>query len=254
MQRPDGHRPELDTESPGASLLEQTAQPNHLLRALPADVLAALAPHLERVDVPLLETLASEGEPYEHVYFPETGVISIVSKLDDGTEVEIGTIGNEGMAGLNVVLGASSIPSLTLMEVPGTTLRAPAAMVAALIEEHPEMLRLLLRYAHAFMVQVAQTAACNRAHEIYARCARWMCMAHDRMGGAPHFLLAQHVLAQMLGVRRAGVTVAAGALQKKGFIRYSRGKITILDRQGLEGAACECYGIVKREYERLLGS
>jgi CRP-like cAMP-binding protein len=251
MHTPIGHE-RGDAREP--SLVTETPQANLILRALPADALASLEPHMERVEVPLLEVLAREGEPYEYVYFPETGVISIVNKLADGTEVEVGTIGNEGMAGLHVVLGASSIPSLTLMEVPGTAVRIPTTVFRAIADERPEVLRLVQRYAQAFLVQVAQTAACNRAHEIYARCARWMCMAHDRMGGATHFLLAQHVLAQMLGVRRAGVTVAAGALQKKGYIRYSRGKITILDREGLESVACECYGIVKREYERLLGA
>lgn len=226
---------------------------NRLLNALPSEVIAAMEPHMERQALPLLETLAEPGNPYEHVFFPETGVISLVNKLADGSEVEVGTIGNEGMAGLNVILGSSSLPSLALMEIPGEVVRVPAKVMVSLAEQSAEVRRLLQRYSLAFLIQVGQTAACNRAHEIYERCARWMCMAHDRMNGASQIALTQHVLAQMLGVRRAGVTVAAGMLQKAGFIRYTRGKITILDRAGLESASCECYGIVKREYERLLG-
>jgi CRP-like cAMP-binding protein len=245
-------RAQEDVTSPPFAV-EDSLQPNRLLRAFPADAIARLEPHMERMDIPLLEVLAEPGVPYEHVFFPETGVISLVNKLDDGTEVEVGTIGNEGMAGINVVLDSGSIPSITLMEIPGEAVRIPVTTMVALIEEYPEVRRLLLRYAQAFMIQIAQTATCNRVHEIYGRCARWMCMAHDRMGGAPQFMLTQYVLSQMLGVRRAGVTVAAGQLQKAGFIRYSRGRITVLDRPGLESAACECYGIVKREFDRLLG-
>jgi CRP-like cAMP-binding protein len=242
-----------DATSP-SSAVEDSAQPNRLLRAFPADAIAQLEPQMERIDVPLLEVLAEPGVPYEHVFFPETGVISLVNRLADGSEVEVGTIGNEGMAGLNVVLDSASIPSVTLMEIPGEVIRVPVTALVALTEEYPEVRRLLLRYVQAFMIQVGQTAACNRAHEIYGRCARWMCMSHDRMGGAQQFMLTQHVLSQMLGVRRAGVTVAAGQLQRAGFIKYSRGRITILDRPGLESAACECYGIVKREFDRLLGT
>ena len=246
------HSPTSDDTTTSPAAVEDSPRPNRLLRAMPADVVALLEPHMERLNVPLLEVLGEPGVPFEHVFFPETGVISIVNKLSDGSEVEVGTIGNEGMAGLNVVLDSESIPCLTLMEIPGDIVRVPVRVIVALAEERPEVRRILLRYAQAFMIQVAQTASCNRMHEIYGRCARWMCMAHDRMGGAPQFLLTQHVLAQMLGVRRAGVTAAAGMLQKAGLIRYTRGKITILDRAGLEQASCECYGIVKREFDRLL--
>ena len=254
MPSPTGQLHTHDGGTSPASAVEDSPRPNRLLRALPANVIAQLEPHMERMEVPLLEVLAEPGTPYEHVFFPETGVISLVNRLADGSEVEVGTIGNEGVAGLNVILDSASIPSITLMEIPGEVVRVPVTTMVALTEEYPEVRRLLLRYAQAFMIQVAQTAACNRVHEIYGRCARWMCMSHDRMGGEAQFMLTQYVLSQMLGVRRAGVTVAAGQLQRAGFIRYSRGRITVLDRPGLEGAACECYGIVKREFDRLLGS
>ena len=253
MPSPTAHPRTQEDETSPSTTVEDSPRPNRLLRALPAAVIARIEPHMERIDVPLLEVLAEPGQPFEHVFFPETGVISLVNKLADGSEVEVGTIGNEGMAGLNVVLDSPSLPVITLMEIPGEVVRLPVTTMVTVVEEYPEVRRLLLRYAQAFMIQVAQTAACNRVHEIYGRCARWMCMSHDRMGGQPQFMLTQHVLSQMLGVRRAGVTVAAGQLQRAGFIRYSRGRITILDREGLEGAACECYGVVKREFERLLG-
>lgn len=249
-----GHPLTHDDAAAATTVAGQPARHNRLLRALSPDVLARLQPHMERVHVPLLEVLCEPRVPFTHVYFPETGVISIVNRLSDGSEVEVGTIGNEGMAGLSAVLDSESIPSVTLMEIPGEVLRVPVDVVVALAEERPEVRRMLHRYAQAFMIQIAQTASCNRSHEIYERCARWMCMAHDRMGGASHFLLTQHVLAQMLGVRRAGVSVAASMLQRAGFIRYSRGRVTILDLPGLEGASCECHAVVKGEFDRLLGA
>lgn len=252
----------MSTPSPGRteenaaaapSVATPSAHNNRLLRALSAEDYALLRPHMERVQIPVRQILAEQDAPFTHVFFPETGVISLVNRMADGGEVEVGTIGNEGMAGLSVVLGAQPLPSVTMMEIPGEVIRVPAPLVAELAESRLAVRRLLGRYAQAFLIQVGQTASCNRVHEIYERCARWMCMAHDRMGGAEQFVMTQEVLAQMLGVRRAGVTVAAGMLQRAGFIRYSRGKITILDRVGLEAASCECYGVVKTHYDRLLG-
>lgn len=232
----------------------QAVEQNRLLRALPAEDYALLAPHMERVQVPLLEVLAEPNTPFTHVMFPQTGVISVVNRVTGGGLVEVGTIGNEGMAGLSVILDAESVPSVTLMEIPGTIVRIPAPLFARLTDERPAIRRLVNRYTQAFLIQVAQTASCNRAHEIAERCARWICMAHDRMCGAPQFQLTQEVLAQMLGVRRAGVTVAAGTLQRAGLIRYSRGKITVVDREKLEAASCECYGIVQAHFDRLIGA
>ena len=227
---------------------------NRLLRALPDEEYALLAPHMERrVCEEVFTVLTPANEPYSHVYFPEVGVISIVNEMADGAMVEAGTVGSEGMAGLPVLLDAESWPSVTMIQIPGEIVQIPTPVMVDLVARRPALRRVLNRYAQAFMIQVAQTAACNRAHDIGARCARWLCMTHDRMGGADQFLLTQGVLAQMLGVRRAGVTVAAGALQKAGLIRYSRGKITVLDRAGLERASCECYGVVAAHFDRLLG-
>jgi len=238
---------------PPQSVAEPRADRNRLLRALPDEEFDLLLPHMERLEVPLLAVLNAPNTPFDHVFFPETGVISIVNELAGGDVVEAGTIGNEGMAGISVVLEGEMVPSTVTMQIPGELVRVPAPVVADLLQERPALRRLLHRYAHAFLIQVAQTAACNRAHDITQRCARWMLMTHDRMLGAEHFLLTQEVLSQMLGVRRAGVTVAAGALQEAGLIRYRRGKVTVLDRDGLERASCECYGIVRAHFDRLLG-
>lgn len=237
----------------GGNDAEQGVQQNRLLRALPPEDYALLKPHMERIDVPLLEVLAEPNTQFTHVMFPQTGVISVVNRVTGGGLVEVGTIGNEGMAGLSVILDAESIPSVTLMEIPGEIVRIPAPTFARLANERPAIRRVVNRYTQAFLIQVAQTASCNRAHEIAERCARWICMSHDRMCGAEKFPLTQEVLAQMLGVRRAGVTVAAGTLQRAGLIRYSRGKITVVDRAKLEAASCECYGIVQAHFDRLVG-
>lgn len=233
---------------------ELPAERNRLLHALPPEDYAWLQPHLERVRLPTRHVLAEQNAPLAHAYFPETGIISLVNRLVDGSTVEVGTIGNEGMAGLGIILDANAVPSVTKVQVAGEFARLPADVMARAAEERPAVRRALNRYTQAFLTQVAQTAACNRAHDIEERCARWMCMTHDRVGGADTFELTHEVLAQMLGVRRAGVTVAAGILQKAGFIRYSRGLVTVLDRSGLEAAACECYGIVRAHFDRLLGT
>jgi CRP-like cAMP-binding protein len=225
---------------------------NRLLAALAADDLAALAPHLEEVTLGNGEVLAEPGEPLADIYFPETAIMSVINRMADGAGVEVGTVGNEGLVGLAALLGAEASESQTLAQIPGTALRLPAAVLVAAVDAQPALRRLLLRYTQAYLTQVAQGAACNRLHGIEARCARWLLMTHDRVGGADAFPLTQEFLAIMLGVRRAGVSVAAGALQDAGLIRYRRGGIRVLDRAGLEAAACECYGVVRRQFDRLL--
>ena len=224
---------------------------NRLLRALPPDEYQWLEPHLKSVSLTHKQVLAGENEPFRHVYFIETGVISVVNHVAGGT-VEVGTIGNEGLAGLSVFLDVNAIPSRTFVQVPGEAKRIAADIFAAGADERPVLRRVLHRYTQAFLTQVSQTAACNRAHELQERCARWLLMTHDRVAGADSFPITHEFLSFMLGVRRAGVTVAAGTLQRAGLIRYSRGKVTVLDREGLEAASCECYGIVRKHFERLL--
>ena len=227
---------------------------NRLLETLavvsPGDA-AWLAPQLESVTLELGEVLAAATEPFVHVYFPETAVVSIINHMSDGGAVEVGTIGNEGMVGIASFLDADPGQNETVVQIPGTARRAPSSAVADGAHGHPTLRRLLSRYTQAYLTQVAQTAACNRLHGIEERCARWLLMTHDRVGRAETFPLTQEYLAIMLGVRRAGVTLAAGALRDAGLIRYSRGSVHVVDREGLEAASCECYGIVRRHFDRL---
>jgi CRP-like cAMP-binding protein len=212
---------------------------------------AWLAPHLESREMTQGEMLAPAGEPFQHVYFPETAVMSVISRMSNGDAAEVGTVGNEGMVGIGVFLGAIPSPHETVVQVAGASLRVSAAVLAD-GASHPVLRRLLHQYTQEYLTQVSQTAACNRLHAIEPRCARWLLMTHDRVGGAMQFALTQEYLAVMLGVRRGGVTVAAGALQDAGLIRYRRGGIRVLDRPGLEAAACECYGIVRQHFDRVL--
>ena len=211
-----------------------------------------LLPHLERVHLDVSAVLAKQYQAFAHVWFPEQAVISLVNYMADGSGVEVGTIGNEGMAGLAAYFEGAESESDTFCQVAGDALRIKVAMLTSLADESREMRRLLNRYAHAYLSQVAQSVACVRLHDIRQRCARWLLMTQDRIDGGSTFALKHEFLALMLGVRRAGVTVAAGALQDAGLIRYRRGVVCIVDREGLIAAACECYGIVARQYDRLL--
>jgi CRP-like cAMP-binding protein len=240
--------------APNARRLEeaQRRERNQVLRALPPDEYAWLSPHLKPVRLKVRDVLAEANQPFRHVYFIESGVVSVVNQIAGGT-VEVGTIGNEGIAGLGVFLDAGAIPSRTFVQVEGEAKLIAADTFANGADERPGLRRILHRYTQAFLTQVAQTAACNRSHDLQERCARWLLMTHDRVDGQATFALTHEFLSFMLGVRRAGVTVAAGTLQKAGLIRYSRGKITVVDRAGLEAASCECYGIVRAQFDRLLG-
>jgi CRP-like cAMP-binding protein len=187
------------------------------------------------------------------VYFFETGVGSLVSTMRNGDASEVGTIGNEGIVGLPVVLGDKRAPTSVYVQVPGVGLRVNASIFSEVMEKSTSLRTYLLHYAHAFFNQVAQSAACAHYHSLEQRCCRWLLMTHDRMG-SNDFLLTQEFLAMMLGVRRPGVTAAAGALKRAGLIRYVHGHISILDSAGLKKRSCECYDITKREFDRLLGS
>lgn len=222
---------------------------NCLLGLLPPAEAERLAPFLHRCDAPLDEVLGAPDRPMEFVYFPESSVGSVINLTDDGF-VEVGTVGNEGMVGLSVLLDAEALPLRTIWQVAGTAMRMRAADVRPLFDELPTFRSLLLRYAHAFLVQVAQTAACNRKHDLDQRCARWLLMTHDRVA-SDTFGLTQRLLGVMLGVHRPAATVCARTLQRAGLITYTRGSITIVDRQGLEAASCECYVIVRDHFSRL---
>jgi len=231
---------------------QSTPLRNGILSALPDGELRRLLPELTTVSLDSGQVIYEPDEPIDHVYFPVDAVISVISVLSDGSTVEVATVGNEGMAGVAAFLGATSAPHRSLSQVPGTAARLPAAVLRDVAHRNGALADRLRRYTQALLNQIAQTAACNRMHSIEARCARWLLMMHDR-AQVDHFQLTQRFLAQMLGVRRATVTVAAGRFQQAGLIRYRRGKITVLDRAGLEGVTCECYAVVRRQYERLLG-
>ena len=211
-----------------------------------------LHPHLQRVPLTYRQSLYRARQPLDFVYFIETGVGSLVNTMANGQAAEVGTIGNEGMVGLPLLLGDDRAPTSVYVQVPGEGLRMTAARFSAELARSASMRTVMLRYAHALFNQVAQSAACNHFHTLQQRCCRWMLMTHDRMQ-SDEFLLTQEFLAMMLGVQRTGVSAAAGALQRAGLIRYSRGVVTILDRRGLRQRACECYGLSKREFDRLLG-
>lgn len=228
------------------------AHVNRLLGLLSPKDYQRLRPHLHRVPLGYRQSLYRARQRLGFVYFIETGVGSLVNTMANGTAAEVGTIGNEGVVGLPLLLGDNRAPTSVYVQVPGAGLRMTAARFSAELARSASMRAVMLRYAHALFNQVAQSAACNHFHTLQQRCCRWMLMTHDRMQ-SDEFLLTQEFLAMMLGVQRTGVSLAAGALQRAGLIRYSRGVVTILNRRGLRQRACECYGLSKREFDRLLG-
>jgi CRP-like cAMP-binding protein len=225
---------------------------NRLLGLLSPKDYKRLSRHLRSIPLEYRQSLYRAHKPVEFVYFIETGVGSLVNTMANGDAAEVGTIGNEGMVGLPLLFGDDRAPTSVYVQVPGAGLRMKATLFKSELAQSASMRTVMLRYAHAFFNQVAQSAACNRFHSIQQRCCRWMLMTHDRMQ-SDEFLLTQEFLAMMLGVQRTGVTAAAGALQRAGLIRYKRGNVTITDRRGLQQRSCECYGISKREFDRLLG-
>ena len=223
---------------------------NRLLAALTAEDFNLLKPHLTVVDLIQNEIVFEGGRPAEYVWFPHEGVISIVATDAEGGAVEVATVGREGMTGIPLVLGSDSMSSDAMVQVSGAGSRMETSAFRDAIEASPTIRQQMLRYVLAVFGQVSQNAACNQLHAINNRCARWLLTTHDRVNGDT-YALTQEYLAMMLGVTRPSVSAAAGALQKAGLIRYSRGVITILDRGGLEAASCECYRIIEDEFTRL---
>jgi CRP-like cAMP-binding protein len=225
---------------------------NRILDALPPKEYKRLLPVLSPVSFELKHLLLEPGKAIDTVYFPVSAVVSLLTTMDDGSAVEVATLGNEGIVGVPVFLGAQAMGARDFyqVQVPGHALAMDTA--AFLDSTGRDPLRgLVQRYAQALFSQITQQVACNGLHSVEERCSRWMLLTHDRVG-SNEFPLTQEFLAQMLGVRRASVTVAAGILQKAGFIRYSRGRVAIVDRDGLENSSCECYRIIRTEFDRLL--
>lgn len=226
---------------------------NRLITALPkADRDRLLATRLEHVKLSLKEMLYDADAPITHVFFPLSGVMSLVVLMEDDRAVEVGTIGNEGMVGTPLFLASERSPTRALAQVPGEALRMRAEFFQEEMARGDAFQHLVRRYTQGMINQISQTVACNHLHSIEERMCRWLLLTHDRVG-ADEFPLTQEFLAQMLGVRRPSVTVVAGIVQQAGLISYRRGRITIINRKGLEAASCECYEVVKREFDRLLG-
>lgn len=224
---------------------------NRLLATLPRGEYLRLFPHLEPIDLTFGEVIYDPGQVIRHAYFPNTGMISLLSSVGQQSTLEVGVVGNEGMAGIPLFLGVKRSRGRALVQGAGTAMRLKASQMRKESNHGGALQRLLHRYVHALLTQVSQSAACNRFHRVEARLARWLLMTQDRMA-SEEFRLTQDFLANMLGVRREGVSVAAGALSEQGLIRYSRGNITILDRVGLEAISCQCYRIIKEEYDGFL--
>lgn len=225
---------------------------NWILRSLPADQRQAILARSEFVNLPKKRLLFDINQPITHAYFIEDGVASILSLLTDGTAVETLTCGREGMVGLPLYLGVDKASMQAFQQVPGSAWATPRDVFLEALEQSTELRHLLGRFTQASMTLMAQNSACNRRHSIEERCARWFLQTHDQMNGASYELTHQF-LSQMLGVRRATVTVTAGGLQTAGLLTYHRGLVTVLNRPGLEEMVCECYAIIHNEYARLLG-
>ena len=226
---------------------------NKLLSVLPPSTSRRVESYLDKTSFALKQVLYEPNQPIEYVYFPLTGVLSNVLTMSDGGMVEVGTIGNEGLAGTPVFLDTDSSPTRMFCQVPGEALRMPlTAFREELDEDDRALQRIVARYTQALMSQIAQSVACNHLHSVEQRTCRWLLVTHDRVG-TDEFPMTQEFLSAMLAVRRPSVTIAAGLLEKAGLITYRRGRIRVLDRARLDATSCECYHAVKREYERLLG-
>lgn len=224
---------------------------NHLLAALPAAEFGRLSPHLELVTMPLGKALYESGGRLEHVYFPTTSIVSLLYVLEDGASAEIAVVGYEGILGISLFMGGETTPSRAVVQSAGHGYRLEAHLLKQEFNRAGPVLRLLLRYTQALITQMTQTAVCNRHHSVEQQLCRWLLLSLDRLS-TDSLTMTQELIANMLGVRREGVTEAAGNLQRAGLIRYSRGHIEVLSRPGLEKTVCECYGVVKLEFDRLL--
>jgi CRP-like cAMP-binding protein len=233
--------------------MEAPTQPsqNHLIAALPATEAARWLPLLESVDMPLGSVLYESGGTLSHVYFPTTSIVSLLYVMENGASAEIAVVGNDGIVGVSLFMGGESTPSRAVVQSAGHGFRLKANTMKEEFDRAGPVLHLLLRYTQALITQMAQTAVCNRHHTLDQQLCRWLLLSLDRLQGN-QLVMTQELIANMLGVRREGVTEGALKLQRAGLISYARGHITVLDRAGLEKRSCECYSVVKKEYDRLL--
>ena len=224
---------------------------NHLLVALPPVDWQRWKPQLELISLKLGQVLHESNGKMHYVYFPVNAIVSLLFVLENGSSTEIAVVGNEGIVGISLFMGGETTPSRAVVQSAGSCLRVKASFLKSEFDRSVPVMHLLLRYTQALLTQMTQTAVCNRHHTLDQQLCRWLLLSLDRLSGN-HLVMTQELIANMLGVRREGVTEAAGRLQKAGLISYARGKIEILDRKGLEKRSCECYGVVKLEYDRLL--
>ncbi len=229
----------------------QDPNQNHLLSAVLDAEYTRLAPHLESIPMLLGDVLYESGDKLRHVYFPTTSIISLHYVLEDGASSEIAGVGNEGMVGISLFMGGNSTPSRAVVQTGGHGYRLKSHILMEEFNRAGTVMRLLLRYTQALITQMSQTAVCNRHHSVEQQLCRWLLLTLDRMP-TNELTMTQELIANMLGVRREGVTEAAGRLQESGYIRYRRGHITVLDRTGLESTVCECYAVVRKEFTRLM--
>lgn len=234
-----------------SALSDINPQQNRLIAALPVEVQNRLLPNLELVPLRLGKVLYESGDTLRHVYFPTNCIISLLYVMESGASAEISVVGNEGIIGIALFMGGESTPSRAIVQSGGYAYRLLGARFKEEFNRHSEMLMLLLRYTQSLITQMAQTAVCNRHHSIDQQLCRWLLLSLDRLSGN-QLTMTQELIANMLGVRREGVTEAAGKLQKLGVIKYSRGEITVVDRAALEALSCEYYAVVKKETDRLL--
>jgi CRP-like cAMP-binding protein len=230
-------------------VINQTS--NHLLVALPPSDWERWEPQLELVSLQLGQVLYESNGKMHFVYFPVNAIVSLLFVLENGSSTEIAVVGNEGIVGVSLFMGGETTPSRAVVQSAGQCIRMKASFLKSEFDRSMPVMHLLLRYTQALLTQMTQTAVCNRHHTLDQQLCRWLLLSMDRLTGN-HLVMTQELIANMLGVRREGVTEAAGRLQKAGLISYARGKIEVLDRKGLEHRSCECYGVVKQEYDRLL--
>jgi CRP-like cAMP-binding protein len=230
-----------------------TTRQNHLLAALPAADYERLLPNLDRVPLGLGSVLYESGSRQDHVFFPVASIVSLLYVMEDGASAEIAVVGDEGVVGIALFMGGESTPSRAVVQSAGSALRLKADLLKAEFDRGGALQYLLLRYTQSLITQMAQTAVCNRHHTVEQQLCRWLLLSLDRLS-TNELTMTQKLIANMLGVRREGVTEAAGRLQSAGLINYSRGKIVVLDRPKLEARVCECYAVVKRETDRLLNN
>jgi CRP-like cAMP-binding protein len=241
------------TKPPARSVMSDTPNPrqNRLLAVLPEGAWRDWRPQLEQVVMPLGQVLYESGGTLSHVYFPTTAIVSLLYVMENGASAEIAVVGNDGIVGISLFMGGESTPSRAVVQSAGAGFRLKAQIMKERFDKNGPTMHLLLRYTQALITQMSQTAVCNRHHSLDQQLCRWLLLSLDRLTG-DELVMTQELIANMLGVRREGVTEGALKLQKAALIQYRRGRITVLNRKGIEKRACECYAVVKKEYDRLL--